>query len=117
MTRQKSYDRIKSVEEKPQGRKDNIMSMLTLKIEQQDGSIKDVEVSEDFMDLCKMRANHIVKSLDIHHDKVGKIRELVEECTTDDNMRSVIGTMVMRKLSNQVMISLLGRALDDLLGK
>ena len=108
MTRQKSYDRIKSVEEKPQGRKDNIMSMLTLKIEQQDGSIKDVEVSEDFMDLCNMRANHIVKSLDIHHDKVGKIRELVEECTTDDNMRSVIGTLVLRKLSNRVMISMLG---------
>ena len=95
----------------------NIMSMLTLKIEQQDGSIQDVEVSEDFMELCNMRANHIVNSLDIHHDKVSKIKDLVEECTTDDNMRSVIGTLVLRKLSNQVMISLLGQALDDLLGR
>ena len=95
----------------------NIMSMVTLKIEQEDGSIQDVEVSEDFMELCNMRANHIVNSLDIHHDKVGKIKDLVEECTTDDNMRRVIGTLVMRKLSNQVMISLLGQALDDLLGR
>lgn len=95
----------------------NIMSMVTLKIEQEDGSIQDVEVSEDFMELCNMRANHIVNSLDIHHDKVGKIKDLVEECTTDDNMRSVIGTLVLRKLSNQVMISLLGQALDDLLGR
>lgn len=93
------------------------MSMVTLKIEQEDGSIQDVEVSEDFMDLCNMRANHIVNSLDIHHDKVGKIKDLVEECTTDNNMRSVIGTLVLRKLSNQVMISLLGQALDDLLGR
>lgn len=95
----------------------NIMSMVTLKIEQEDGSIQDVEVSEDFMELCNMRANHIVNSLDIHHDKVGKIKDLVEECTTDNNMRSVIGTLVLRKLSNQVMISLLGQALDDLLGR
>lgn len=95
----------------------NIMSMVTLKIEQEDGSIQDVEVSEDFMELCNMRANHIVNSLDIHHDKVGKIKDLVEECTTDDDMRSVIGTLVLRKLSNQVMISLLGQALDDLLGR
>ena len=94
----------------------NIMSMVTLKIEQQDGSIKDVEVSEDFMELCNMRANHIVNSLDIHHDKVGKIKDLVEECTTDDNIRSVIGTMVMRKLSNKAMISLLGQVFDKLLG-
>ena len=95
----------------------NIMSMVTLKIEQEDGSIQDVEVSEDFMELCNMRANHIVNSLDIHHDKVGKIKDLVEECTTDNNMKSVIGTLVLRKLSNQVMISLLGQALDDLLGR
>ena len=95
----------------------NIMSMVTLKIEQEDGSIQDVEVSEDFMELCNMRANHIVNSLDIHQDKVGKIKDLVEECTTDNNMRSVIGTLVLRKLSNQVMISLLGQALDDLLGR
>lgn len=94
-----------------------IMSMVTLKIEQEDGSIQDVEVSEDFMELCNMRANHIVNSLDIHHDKVGKIKDLVEECTTDDNMRSVIGTMVMRKLSNKAMISLLGQVFDDLLGR
>lgn len=95
----------------------NIMSMVTLKIEQQDGSIQDVEVSEDFMELCNMRANHIVNSLDIHHDKVGKIKDLVEECTTDDNMRSVIGTMVMHKLSNKAMISLLGQVFDRLLGR
>lgn len=95
----------------------NIMSTVTLKIEQEDGSIQDVEVSEDFMELCNMRANHIVNSLDIHHDKVGKIKDLVEECTTDNNMKSVIGTLVLRKLSNQVMISLLGQALDDLLGR
>ena len=94
----------------------NIMSMVTLKIEQQDGSIQDVEVSEDFMELCNMRANHIVNSLDIHHDNVGKIKDLVEECTTDDNIRSVIGTMVMRKLSNKAMISLLGQVFDKLLG-
>ena len=93
------------------------MSMVTLKIEQEDGSIQDVEVSEDFMELCNMRANHIVNSLDIHHDKVGKIKDLVEECTTDNNMRSVIGTLVLRKVSNQVMISLLGQALDALLGR
>ena len=93
------------------------MSMVTLKIEQQDGSIQDVEVSEDFMELCNMRANHIVNSLDIHHDKVGKIKDLVEECTTDDNIRSVIAAMVMHKLSNRCMISLLGQVFDNLLGE
>ena len=55
------------------------MSMVTLKIEQQDGSIQDVEVSEDFMELCNARANHIVNSLDIYNDKVGKAKHLVEE--------------------------------------
>ena len=93
------------------------MSMVTLKIEQEDGSIQDVEVSEDFMELCNMRANHIVNSLDIHHDKVGKIKDLVEECTTDDNMRSVIGTLVLRKLSTRVMMSMSGQVVNELLGK
>ena len=93
------------------------MSMVTLKIEQEDGSIQDVEVSEDFMELCNMRANHIVNSLDIHQDKVGKIKDLVEECTTDDNMRSVIGTLVLRKLSDRVMMSMLGQVVNELLGK
>lgn len=93
------------------------MSMVTLKIEQEDGSIQDVEVSEDFMDLCNAQANHIVNSLDIQNDKVGKIKDLVEECTTDDNIRSVIAAMVMHKLSNRCMISLLGQVFDNLLGE
>ena len=93
------------------------MSMVTLKIEQQDGSIQDVEVSEDFMELCNMRANHIVNSLDIHNDKVGKIKDLVEECTTDDNTKSVIGTMVMHKINRKYMMSLIEQAFNHLLGE
>lgn len=91
--------------------------MITLKIEQQDGSIQDVEVSQDFMDLCNAQANYIVEALDVKNDSMGKIRDLVEECSSDDNTRSVVANMVMQKLTNKCMMTLLGQALNRLLGE
>ena len=93
------------------------MSMVTLKIEQQDGSIQDVEVSEDFMELCNARANHIVNSLDIHHDRVEKIKDLVDECTSNDSTKRIITNMVMHKLNRRYMMSLIEQAFNHLLGE
>lgn len=93
------------------------MSMVTLKIEQQDGSIQDVEVSEDFMELCNARANHIVNSLDIYNDKVGKVKDLVEECTSNDSTKRVITNMIMHKLNRRYMMSLIEQAFNRLLGE
>lgn len=90
---------------------------VTLKIEQQDGTIKDVEVSQDYMDLCNAQANYIVDAIDIKQDSMGKIRDLVEACSSDDNTRSVVANMVMRKLTDRCMMSLLGQALNRLLGE
>lgn len=93
------------------------MSMVTLKIEQEDGSIQDVEVSEDFVELCNARANHIVNSLDLHHDKVEKIKDLVEECTSNDSTKRVIVTMVMHKINIKFMMALIEQAFNHLLGE
>lgn len=93
------------------------MSMVTLKIEQQDGSIQDVEVSEDFMDLCNAQANYIVNAFDINNEDMDRIKDLVDECTTDDNMRSVIGTLVLRKINRRYMMSLIEQAFNRLLGE
>lgn len=91
--------------------------MVTLKIEQLDGSIQDVEVSEDFMDLCNARANHIVNSLDIYNDKVGKVKDLVEECTSNENTKSVIANMVMHKINRRYMMFFIEQAFNRLLGE
>ena len=93
------------------------MSMVTLKIEQQDGSIQDVEVSEDFVELCNARANHIVNSLDIYNDKVGKIEDLVDECTSNDSTKRVIASMVTHKLNRKYMMALIEQAFNHLLGE
>ena len=91
--------------------------MVTLKIEQQDGSIQDVEVSEDFMDLCNAQANYIVNSLDLHHDKVEKIKDLVDECTSNDNIKCVIANMVMHKINGRYMMVFREQAFNRLLGE
>ena len=93
------------------------MSMVTLKIENEQGEWNEVEVSQDFMDLCNVQANYIVDALDVNNDSMGKIRDLVEECSSDDNTRSVVANMVMQKLTNKCMMTLLGQALNRLLGE
>ena len=93
------------------------MSMVTLKIEQQDGSIQDVEVSEDFMDLCNARANHIVNAFDINNEDMDRIKDLVEECTSNDNTKSVIANMVMHKLNRRYMMFFIEQAFNRLLGE
>ena len=91
--------------------------MVTLKIEQQDGSIQDVEVSEDFMDLCNARANHIVNAFDINNEDMDRIKDLVEECTSNDNTKSVIANMVMHKLNRRYMMFFIEQAFNRLLGE
>ena len=91
--------------------------MVTLKIEQQDGSIQDVEVSEDFMDLCNAQANHIVNAFDINNEDMGRIKDLVEECTSNDNTKSVIANMVMHKLNRRYMMFFIEQAFNRLLGE
>ena len=93
------------------------MSMVTLKIEQQDGSIQDVEVSEDFMDLCNAQANHIVNAFDINNEDMGRIKDLVEECTSNDSTKRIITNMVMHKLNRRYMMSLIEQAFNHLLGE
>ena len=93
------------------------MSMVTLKIEQQDGSIQDVEVSEDFMDLCNARANHIVNAFDINNEDMDRIKDLVEECTSNDSTKRIITNMVMHKLNRRYMMSLIEQAFNRLLGE
>ena len=91
--------------------------MVTLKIEQQDGSIQDVEVSEDFMDLCNAQANHIVNAFDINNEDMDRIKDLVDECTSNDSTKRVIANMVMHKLNRRYMMSLIEQAFNRLLGE
>ena len=93
------------------------MSMVTLKIEQEDGSIQDVEVSEDFMDLCNAQANHIVNAFDINNEDMDRIKDLVDECTSNDNTKSVIANMVMHKLNRRYMMFFIEQAINKLLGE
>ena len=93
------------------------MSMVTLKIEQQDGSIQDVEVSEDFMDLCNAQANYIVNAFDINNEDMNRIKDLVDECTSNDSTKRIITNMVMHKLNRRYMMSLIEQAFNHLLGE
>jgi hypothetical protein len=82
--------------------------MVTLNIENEQGQFEEVNVSDDFMELCWKQATVIVKQANDGREIV----KLIEETTSDNKQRSIIADMVLKQLVRKSMVSLICRVLS-----
>lgn len=67
---------------------------VTLNIEDENGKVNEVEVSENFLELCWINATNIINEA----QSVKDIVTLIEEVSSNDNVRSIIANIVFQKL-------------------
>lgn len=87
--------------------------MITLNFKGEQGEVEQVEVSEDFMELCWKQARIISEQAQSTADVV----TMIENTTTDDRQRSILADMVLKQLQGQTMIKLIGKIIEELVGE